>query len=360
VTFRVLSVDGGGMRGVYSAAYLAALEQGFRKRTKAASEFDVGKAFNLIVGTSTGAIIGIGLAAGIGPTHMEALYREHGARIFPRKMPSTAGFDLFVQLFRRSRYLAAGDAALTAALADAFGQETIGELWARRGIPLAIPAVNMATHRSWVFKTPHDPKTNHRDDDYTLVDVCRATSAAPLFRSLAAIRPRGASSAPIAFTDGGLWANNPVLVALIEALAILERRHDPDGDTPIEIFCLGTCGKPEGDQIPSEQVHRGLLAWKFGGEAAKVSLGAQEFAYDFVSRAVCTHLRRQVRIVRFPADKIPASLLDFLDLDEVRPHALDALAQQARRDADMTNSQIMSGTGDGPLIEKLFLSMLSR
>jgi uncharacterized protein len=352
-------VDGGGMRGVYSAAYLAALEDGFRKRKQSTNELDVGKAFNLIAGTSTGAIIGIGLAAGLGPAQVETLYRKHGWQIFPRAMPSKLNFELLSQLRKRPRYLKAGDNALTTALSEAFNDETLGELWTRRGIALAIPAVNMGTHRSWVFKTPHDPKTNHRDDNYTLVDVCRATSAAPLFRSLAAIRPKGANGPPTVFTDGGLWANNPVLVALIEALNILERSVDPGGQTPVEIFCLGTCGKPEGDQIHIGAVHRGLVEWKFGGEAAKVSLDAQEFAYDFVSRSICSHLQRQVRIVRFPADKIPASLLEYLDLDEIRPNALDALAQQARQDANMTNSQIMNKSGDGPLIEELFMSMSS-
>jgi predicted acylesterase/phospholipase RssA len=360
MAFRVLSVDGGGMRGVYSAAYLTALEEGFRKRLGAANELDLGKAFDLVVGTSTGAIIGIGLAAGLGPSKIQDLYRQHGSKIFPRMMPSGFGLKLFWQLHKRPAYLESGDNALNSALTEAFKEETLGELWKRRAIAIAIPAVNMGTHRSWVFKTPHDPKTNHRDDDYTLVDVCRATSAAPLFRSLAAITTKGSKGPPTVFTDGGLWANNPVLVALTEALNILERRADPSGETPIEIYCLGSCGKPEGDQISAAEVHRGLAEWKFGGEAAKVSLDAQEFAYDFVSRAICQHLRRKVRIVRFPADKIPASLMDYLDLDEVRPHALDALVQQARQDASMTNSQIMNKTGDGPLIEELFMSMTSR
>ena len=89
-------------------------------------------------------------------------------------------------------------------------------------------------------------------------------------------------------------------------------------------------------------------------------MDAQEFAFDFISRAICPHLRRKVRIVRFPADKIPAALLDYLDLDEVRSHALTALVQHAQQDADMTNSQIMNKTGDGPLLEELFMSMTSR
>lgn len=358
--FRVLSIDGGGMRGVYSATYLAELEKGFR-REDTPQGLDVAKAFQLIVGTSTGAMIGCGLAHGVSPDRIAHLYREHGGAIFPSKLPSGLNFELFRQLRCRSKDLAAGDQALTRALEDVFSNATLGEIWARRKIALAIPAINMATFRSWIFKTPHDPKTNHRDDHYTLVDVCRASSAAPLFRSLAAIRPAGSEAPEDVFCDGGLWANNPVMVALLEALNILERSPQAyPADEEIEIFCLGTCGKPEGEVLSAADQHRGLLGWKFGGEAAKVSIAAQEFAFDFIAQSLCRHLRRRVRIVRFPADKIPAALMSYLDLDETRPDALDALIRHARQDANMTNSKIMSGDAEGRMIESLFLSMPPR
>jgi len=358
MTFRVLSIDGGGMRGLYAAAYLAELERGFAQRVGAARGLDVGAAFQLIVGTSTGAIIGCGLGHGVSSERIAGLYREHGSEIFPTKLPNAANLELVRQLWCRPAHIAAGDRALTKALESVFGTVTLGEVWQQRRIALAIPAINMATFRSWIFKTPHDPKTNHRDDRYTLVDVCRASSAAPLFRSLAAIRPVGSSGPDDFFTDGGLWANNPVLVALVEALTFLDRTGSSDAaDTPIEIYCLGSCGKPEGEVLSEDDRHRGLLEWKFGGEAAKVSLAAQEFAFDFIARALCRHLKRRVHILRFPADKIPASLMPYLDLDETRSEALDALMRQARHDASMTNSQIMSATADGKIIESLFLSM---
>lgn len=358
--FRVLSVDGGGMRGIYSATYLAELEKGFR-RDDTPHGLDIGKAFQLIVGTSTGAMIGCGLAHGVAADRIARLYREHGHAIFPSKLPSGLNLELVRQLRCRSKDLAAGDQALTGALEAVFSSVTLGEIWARRSIALAVPAINMATFRSWIFKTPHDPKTNHRDDHYTLVDVCRASSAAPLFRSLAAVRPQGSDAPEDVFCDGGLWANNPVLVALLEALNILDRSPDLySANEEIEIYCLGTCGKPEGEVLSATDQHRGLLGWKFGGEAAKVSIAAQEFAFDFIAQSLARHLRRTVRIVRFPADKIPAALMSYLDLDETRPEALDALIRHARQDANMTNSKIMSGDADGRMIESLFLSMPPR
>lgn len=342
------------MRGIYTAAYLDTLERAFCERTGCPSGLDIGKAFQLIVGTSTGAIIGCGLAKGVRPAKMVELYQDHGRQIFPRKMPSRPNLDLIRQLFQRPKYLRQGNEALRQALDGVFEATTMRQLWDERRIALAVPAVNMATFRSWVFKTPHDPSSDHRDDPYTLVDVCLASSAAPLFRSLAAIAHPSHGGCDI-FADGGLWANNPVLVTLSEALRML---GDRDGD--IEIFALGSCGKPEGETISVNEIHRGLAAWKFGGEAAKVAIAAQEFAFDMIAKFLLPHLKKTVRVVRFPAEKIPGAMLKYLDLDETRPEGLEALMRHARQDAHMTNSGIQQGTADGRAIEALFNTMPPR
>lgn len=339
------------MRGIYSAAYLAALEHGFSQQRSATRGLDIGSAFNLIVGTSTGAIIGCGLAHGIPVTEMVQLYREHGTSIFPQKMPSGLGLDLITQLFRRPGLLRQGDEALRAALTGVFQTTTLRQVWDSRRIAIAVPAVNMATYRSWVFKTPHDAQSNHRDDARTLVEVCLASSAAPLFRSLAAI-DHGAEGGHEVFADGGLWANNPIMVALLEALRMVG-----DGEEDIEIFALGSCGKPEGEAVSKMALHRGLADWKFGGEAAKVSIAAQEFAFDMMAKFIGPHLKKKVQIIRFPADKIPAPMLQYLDLDETRPEGLEALIRHARRDADMTNSGVQHGSVEGKAVKALFESM---
>jgi len=131
-------------------------------------------------------------------------------------------------------------------------------------------------------------------------------------------------------------------------------------DEEIEIFALGSCGKPEGEVIPANDLHRGLVGWKFGGEAAKVSITAQESAFDMIAKFLQPHLKKTVRIVRFPAEEIPVAVMQFLDLDETRPEGLDALLRQARRDSDRTNSMIQRGEGDGPAIESLFAAMPMR
>jgi patatin-like phospholipase/acyl hydrolase len=63
------------MRGIYAASYLEAMEHAFASR-RGVDALDIGKAFDLIVGTSTGAIIGCGLAKGVHPTEMVKLYKD--------------------------------------------------------------------------------------------------------------------------------------------------------------------------------------------------------------------------------------------------------------------------------------------
>jgi len=354
MAFRVLSIDGGGMRGIYTATFLDALARSFKLKRDLPQGLDIGKVFQMIVGTSTGAIIGCGLAKGIPPATIASLYETNGKLIFPKKLPTGINCDLYKQLKKRPNYLKQGDDALTAALKEVFEETTVSQIWTERGIALVVPTINMLNFRSWVFKTAHDPESEHRDDHYTLVDICRASSAAPLYRSLAAIKKPSDPACYDVFCDGGLWANNPVLVALTEALKQAGEHEE------IELYCLGSCGKPEGELISESNVHRGLFEWKLGGEAANVSIAAQEYAFDMIAKFLVPHLKKRVRIVRFPAEKIPAALLKYLDLDETSEEGVRALKQQASNDASMINSNIQAGTPDGVLIKNLFNDMPPR
>lgn len=329
---RVLSLDGGGMRGTYTATYLDRVAASFATH-RGLPALDIGVAFDLIVGTSTGGIIACALAAGIPLAEIVKLYKEHGEAIFPRPLPSGV-WSMACDLRKRPSALAAGTASLRGALTQTFGEKTLGQIYAERGIALAIPAIELSQHRGWVFKTPHlRATTNHRDDNYKLVDVCLATSAAPLYRSLAAVdHPDGGEGFNV-FADGGLWANNPVLVGLVDALDLATPAQE------IQIFSLGTCPMPAGEYIARDAVDRGLLDWKFGGAAAGLGIDVQQFALDHIAMKLARHVDRNCVVIRFPSAKVPAALIPYLGLDETRPKAIEALINQARSDADLTNSR---------------------
>lgn len=365
MVFRVLSIDGGGMRGLYTSTYLAALEEGFSNRFGAKCGLDIGSAFNLIVGTSTGAIIGCGIAQGVPAKEMADLYRNNGRKIFPIVIPSRVDLRSLWSFIRRMlplpirwNHLSQGESGLRDALKGVFKDVTLRQLYSERKIALAIPAVDMATYRPWVFKTPHLSSSNGRDNDYQVVDVCLASSAAPIYRSLAALKKPNSDEFDI-FSDGGLWANNPILVALIEALRIIEDRNDEESE--IEIFCLGTFAKPEGRLIKPKKRCWGLRKWKFGGEAASLSLSSQSVAFTQMARQISPFLRAKVRIINFPQGQSSSEMLEYLGLDETRITGMDALMRQARRDADTANSYSQDSSNvEGQSIRALFESMTPR
>lgn len=330
--YRVLSLDGGGTRGIYTAAFLDRLLRHQAARDGVSGDLDLGRGFDLVTGTSTGAIVGCAAAVGVPMSRVERLYRDHGRAIFPHRITGKA--SVIHRALSGRRYVRAGDAALRSALTDVLGGTTMLDVYRDRGISLSIPAVRMSTHRAWVFKKT--PRSGVRDDHYPLVDVCMASSAAPIYRSLAAIdEPGGGGGGKQVFADGGLWANNPIMVGLTDALTVAEP------DQAIEIFSLGTCPRPEGEHVVGDAVHRSMLGWRLGADVAPLGIAAQEFAYDNMARLLSNALSacgRSVRRVRFPAKDVPASMMEYLALDDTREEAMDRLVQQAHSDADATRS----------------------
>ena len=344
-TKRVLCIDGGGMRGIYSAAYLDALTQQ-QADAKGLPSLDVGGAFDLVVGTSTGAIIGCALALRVPLRRVVDLYREEGPSIFPLKVPKD--WRVLLQIGRRRKSLERGAVALERALTCVFGSTTLGEIWCKRHIALAVPAVEMSRHRAWVFKTPH--LDGLRDKDYRLVDVCLAATAAPIFRSLARIRNPSTNGYHV-FADGGLWANNPVLVGMIDALEMF------NPDERIEIFCLGTCPRPAGEHVDETGLHRGITGWRFGADAVTLALDAQEHVVDKMARMLANHVDRKCRIVRFPHGGPSEALMAHLDLDETSNDAMDKLVNQAQTDAYATWSLLKRPDEDITLLNSMLCSI---
>ena len=345
--YRVLSLDGGGMRGIYTAAFLARLTDQL-SRIRGEVALDLGKGFDLITGTSTGAIVGCALAIGRPMTEIVSLYREHGPRIFPHRIGGK--MSAVYRATQGSRYVRAGDKALRDALESVLGDITMRDVYRERGISLSIPAVLMSEHRAWVFKKT--PCSGVRDDNYTLVDVCMASSAAPIYRSLSAINdPNDPDGPHQVFADGGLWANNPIMVGLVDALTTAEP------DRPIEIFSLGTCPRPEGEHLGAESAHRSVLDWSLGADVAPLSISAQEFAFDQMARLLANAISncgRPIRRVRFPNRPVPTSMIPYLGLDDSRQEALDRLIRQAHTDVDLTKSICDDrNSEDGKLIQRL-------
>lgn len=223
--FRLLSLDGGGIRGLFSAAFLAHIEEHTGKRF--ADHFD------LMVGTSTGAITALGLASGMPASEILRFYQEHGEAIFSR------GRGLG-QLFR-PKY---DNQRLIEALQDVFGEQTLNDL----KVPVAIPSYELVQGIPRVFKDDHH-RHLHWGGGLHIWKVAAASSAAPLYFSSVQVQTHDSH------IDGGIWANNPIMVGLTEAIRYFDR-------SLADVLALSIGTGAQAFRLDRQQsIRLGLLGW---------------------------------------------------------------------------------------------------
>jgi len=191
---RVLTIDGGGIKGVFPAAFLAEIEDRIGEPI-----YDY---FDLIAGTSTGGILAIGLGLGLTAGELLQLYKEFGARIFQSRVVTSN----LRQLLRAKYSLE----PLREIVGKAFGGRLLGHSRKR----VLVPALDLAAERVYIYKTAHHPRLIN---DYKLpaIEVALATVAAPTYFP---IHLTGDG----AFIDGSLWARNPLALAVVEAIGVLD------------------------------------------------------------------------------------------------------------------------------------------
>jgi len=322
--FRVLSLDGGGMRGLYTVALLDKLALLFTRKGDGTA-LDIGAGFDLITGTSTGGIIACALAAGVPTQTIIDLYKEDGPKIFRDPVPM-GSYKKLAWGYKHRGSAGNDNQPLKEALSRIFGDQTLAELYQDRGIALCIPSVTMSTHQSRVFKTPHLPHYQ-MDNNLRVADACLATSAAPLVLPLAVVDDPDTPGHHKVFADGGLWANNPVLIGMIEALELAA------SEQAIEIFSLSTCAPPSGNDIGKDEANWGLQNWSVGLGALETALDAQSSGYNFMATKLAQHLNRDCRVIRLPPSPPSPENSVHIGLDKAGAKAARVLIDLGQHDA---------------------------
>jgi uncharacterized protein len=204
---RILALDGGGVKGILTLGMLKVLEDELRRRANGDSAFRLSDYYDLIGGTSTGAIISSGLALGLSVDEMIELYMRLGPEVFGR----TAGDGVFLQCkFESSK--------LRRALQSVLSTKTLGSQDLKTG--LAIHAKRIDTGSAWVVTNHplgsfYDPAADSGifpNKRYRLVDLVLASAAAPTFFDEITIDIEfDEKRRPIQkgyFVDGAVSANN--------------------------------------------------------------------------------------------------------------------------------------------------------
>lgn len=206
--FKILSIDGGGIRGVFPAMFLARLESELKAKGK--EKWQIYQNFNLICGTSTGGILAIGLALGIPAQNLYKLYLENSNLIFGKKKG--------LRSLWKSKH---SREALEILLRDKFEEANGGEEPRLKDCKtnICIPIYDLLNGTPSVLKKDHHPKFT-RDFHIPAYKAALATSSAPTFFDPYSTEYVDLYGNTIPFNnkvDGGVVANNPTLLGIIEA-----------------------------------------------------------------------------------------------------------------------------------------------
>ena len=207
-TFHILALDGGGARGIYSARVLSKIEENVGAPVK--------DRFDLIAGTSAGAISAGAAAIGIPMSEVVDLFETESERIFRKRFLRNY---LIRSKYSRNR--------LKRMVENVAKDKKLGEI----ETPLMITGSNISTGGVYVFKSAYLRDMGYlyvRDGKTLLSDAILASCAAPTF-----FDPARVGAALVA--DGGLWANNPSIIALVEAASKFDAQIES-----VHILSIGT------------------------------------------------------------------------------------------------------------------------
>lgn len=296
---KILSIDGGGIKGVFPASFLASIEKTLGE--------PVASYFDLIVGTSTGGIIALGLGLGLSAEEILSFYEKHGPEIFKG--------NRFFRYLRHIGFSKYSNKSLKKALEKVFKEMKLGESKTR----LVIPSFNLETGEVYIYKTAHHPRFQNDYKEFA-VQVALATSAAPTFF------PVHRTSSGIPLADGGLWANNPMGLATVEGVGVLNWPKDS-----IKILSIGCTS-----EALNARKRGGMLMWApniadiFLTSQSSASLGTAQL---LIGHSNVKRISPSVPNGRFGLDTInEVEALKGLGSSEARkeyPHLADFFTQKA-------------------------------
>lgn len=298
-TFKILAIDGGGIKGLYSARILQILEDTYNCH--------ISDYFDLICGTSTGGILALALSQKIKASEICKLYEEKGKIIFPRRI-------IFNSMYRQ--YIKGGkytSEALNKALFETFGEKRIGD---SKNL-LCIPSYSITDNKPCIFKYDHNANgsIHNRDNKLKCIDVALATSAAPTYFPVVHNEVLGKY-----LVDGGVFSNNPALVGVIEAIRFFVGTGKIfDSAKILSISSL----KKQNKEAHNINKNRAFFNWK--EKLFDVFLDSQEEFQEFFLKTLSASEDFPYEYIRIPSPIVSGIQEKYVQMDNASPHILEFL-----------------------------------
>ena len=231
MAYRILSLDGGGIRGVLTIRLIERLSDQFPAFLENV---------DLIAGTSTGGILALCLAAGLSPKHVREMYQDLGERVF-REGP----IDLAAEKAFKADY---SSDTLREIIKQVLGSVTLGDLKKKvliSAFDLDNETIKPGSPRTWKAKFFHNFDPEDADYQELVVDVAARTSAAPTYFPIYQ-----------GYIDGGVVANNPTMCAVAQSL---EPKNGKQKLQDLRVLSMGTGNNPT--FLTEKDGSWGLIKW---------------------------------------------------------------------------------------------------
>jgi patatin-like phospholipase/acyl hydrolase len=317
--FKILSLDGGGIRGVFPAMFLANLENELRSR--GVTNWQIYQNFDLICGTSTGGIIAIALALGIPAQKIYDLYINNAKIIFGGKR----------NLVKQILYSAHKREPLEKLIKEIYksANDQAEPILKDCKTNICIPIFDLLEGKPSVLKNDYHPRFT-RDYHIPAYKAALATAAAPVFfdpYSSEYVDLMGMKKPFKNKVDGGVFANNPTLIGIIEAEMAFHKKRDD-----LSILSIGT-----GHQKFSDGTHRkkwGILYWINPNRKRIINLFMQaqaqqvENLVELMQNGIDKENLKKPYFTYFRINPQLDETLD-IEMDETDIDKLNALAQKA-------------------------------
>jgi uncharacterized protein len=280
---KMLSIDGGGIRGVFAISILQAIEKECKR--------PIANMFDCLAGTSTGSIIAASIALNISMDKILESYKTYGEKIFVKQ----AKVGLFKSVYN--------DRYLRRLLKKAFGERTLADIEK----PLLIPAVDITHGKPFIHRSNYGH--NERGDlSIKVWDAVLSSCSAPIY-----FPPNNVENRYLSI-DGGLWANNPSLVCITEAVHFFNTGLDE-----INIVSVGTGQQRIDFSIDSEK-YWGVRQWlPFHFPSMKVTPKLVDLALNLSSESVSYHCQlllkdHYLRINEDLGEEVPFDEVRYMDV----------------------------------------------